>query len=81
MLFFCLKIKKRKMEIAKIDSHVEQSHDVATAPNAKLEVIYAVAKPILIGVCALLFWKPKWQAVINALISGLDTYTGTVAVS
>jgi hypothetical protein len=62
------------MNTEEIDSHVE-THLDAIATNTKaidLCNLYHGVRPILKFAAALLFWKPKWQTVLNDFISHLD---------
>lgn len=66
---------------AKVNDHVEHhSLLVDTAKDSKdisvgtpsFCVIYTGVRPVLLFVKTLLFLKPKWQALITALVAGLD---------
>jgi hypothetical protein len=64
-----------------IDQHVESNHDAVTLVTADgpaipgtsaFCVLYASARPVLHWVKAVLFFKPKWRALLTGLIAGLD---------
>ena len=61
-------------EMAAIDKKVEK-HLSAKAAKVDLKAIWAVARPIVLIARGLLFWKPKWQQVIDNLIAGVDAAT------
>jgi len=62
------------MQTEEIDSHVE-THLSETEAGAKaidLCNLYHGVKPVLKFASALLFWRPKWQKVLNDFILHLD---------
>jgi hypothetical protein len=65
-----------------VDTHVDATHDIAVAAIAdgpakpgtpEFCAVYTAARPVLLFARGLLFFKPKWQTVVTALIGGLDT--------
>lgn len=64
------------MEVHEIDSHVDdhlaKSEELAAQKMLNLCSIWTGVKPVIRFARALLFWKPKWQAVIDQLITSLD---------
>lgn len=65
-----------------VDTHIEATHDIAVAAAAdgpatpgtpQFCAIYTAARPVLLFARGMLFFKPKWQTVVTALIGGLDT--------
>ncbi len=63
------------MEMHEIDSHVDAHYENLTtkATTVNLCAIYTGVRPVLKFAKALLFFKPKWQTAIQALIDNLDT--------
>jgi len=64
-----------------LDKHVEEHHDTVaqvteTGPvlpgSPEFCAVYKAARPILLLVKGMLFFKPKWQTVLTGLIAGLD---------
>lgn len=63
------------MNVNEIDAHVD-AH-LAESANMDMKAInicnvYRAARPVIMFAKALLFWKPKWQAVVTALVEQLD---------
>lgn len=67
---------------AHVDNHVENTHDAAVAATAdgpaspgtpQFCAVYTAARPVLLFVRGMLFFRPKWQTIVTALIGGLDT--------
>lgn len=65
----------------KIDQHVEDNHDAVTLVTADgpaipgtsaFCIVYVSGRPVLQWVKAVLFFKPKWRAVVTVMIAGLD---------
>jgi hypothetical protein len=64
-----------------VDNHIEMHHD---AINEAMQAgpivpgtpefcgVYKAARPILLLIKGMLFFKPKWQVVLTGLIAGLD---------
>jgi len=64
-----------------VDQHVEDNHQavkdaVQSGPaipgTPEFCNLYIVARPVLLFVRGMLFFKPKWQMVISGLVGGLD---------
>ena len=66
----------KQEEIDALDAHVDEHLTTTESMSAqKLLDICAIWKgvrPIVKVARALLFWKPKWQAVLDQLITSLD---------
>jgi len=60
------------MHFNEIDEHVEANADTLHERSNFCE-IYKIARPILFFAKSILFFKPKWQAVLTALIANLDS--------
>jgi hypothetical protein len=64
--------------VLQLDEHVENfGTTIAAAASPALETpplsaIYAAARPVLLLVQGLLFFKPKWATAIRILVAGLD---------
>lgn len=60
----------------KVDSHVDMHFDKLEADFNEKSVsfcdAYYVARPVIIWVKGLLFFKPKWQKVLTILVASLD---------
>jgi hypothetical protein len=65
-----------------VDNHVDATHDAAIAATTdgppapgtpQFCAIYTAARPVLVFVKGMLFFRPKWQAIVTALLGGLDT--------
>jgi hypothetical protein len=68
-------MNEQPMSIEEIDAHIaQQAKALNTKDFAGLDPckIYKVARPILVFVKALLFFKPAWQAILQGLIDALD---------
>lgn len=62
------------MNTEEIDNHVDE-HEAAINANTKainLCDLYNGVRPVLKFAVALLFWKPKWQKVLNDFLAHLD---------
>lgn len=69
-----------------VDAHVEHHFDAVSAAveankvdNTTLSLVFKAAIPILGVVTPLLFFRPKWQAVIVALQAGMAAFITSVA--
>ena len=62
------------MDTNEIDSHVETHLAETAAGNKMIDLcsLYQGVRPVLKFATALLFWKPKWQKVLNDFIAHLD---------
>ena len=61
------------MDLHEIDAHVEKHLPAIPEKGIPdLCVIYNAARPVIAFARALLFWRPKWQAVISAFMASLD---------
>jgi hypothetical protein len=65
----------------RVDQIVEDNHDAVTlvvgdspaVPGSfGFCIVYVSGRPVLQWVRAMLFFKPKWRAVLTAMIAGLD---------
>ena len=70
-----------------VDAHVAQHMDGIDAiaqsgkvDNPGLSLIFTAALPILAIVRGLLFFKPTWQKVIDALMAGMQTLITSTAL-
>lgn len=68
--------------VSHVDAHVETNHDAVVQATADMPAapgtpafctVYTAARPVLVFVRGMLFFRPKWQTVVTALIGGLDT--------
>jgi hypothetical protein len=68
------KMSDQVLSIEEIDAHLAQAKAVGTEAFAGLDLckIYKVARPILVFVKALLFFRPTWQTVLQAFIDAAD---------
>lgn len=60
--------------IAEVDNHLEKNTIATNEKGVAFNLCeaYRVARPILKLARALLFWKPKWQNVLDILINTMD---------
>lgn len=64
--------------VLQLDEHVENFASIiagAVQPSMEtppISAIYAAARPVLLLVQGLLFFKPKWATAIKILVAGLD---------
>ncbi len=66
-------MKDKIMAIEEIDAHIEKQ-----AQTRGLDICgtYKTVRPILVFAKGLLFFKPKWQAILQLLIDALDKQCG-----
>lgn len=62
---------------AHVDDHLAKSEELAAQKMLNLCSIWTGVRPVVKFARALLFWKPKWQQVIDQLITSLDEACGT----
>lgn len=75
--------------VSEVDAHVFAAAEklkIKNVTTANLKVFnlcqsYTLARPILVLVKGILFFKPSWQNIVTALIAGLDTYCNVPAGS
>lgn len=74
--------------MAQVDAHVAQHMDGIEAiaasgkvDNPGLSLIFQAALPILAIVRPLLFFKPTWQKVVDALMAGMQTFVASASVA
>jgi hypothetical protein len=60
------------MNIDQIDEHIEPHHDAVVSGKPSFCTIYTGVRPILFFAKTLLFFRPKWQTLLTALIGALD---------
>lgn len=65
------------MDMHEIDKHVEHHLSVAEVKKLNLCAVYVGAKPVIKFVRGLLFFKPKWQQIIDLLTASLDESCNT----
>ena len=69
-------MEEKIMSIEEIDKHLEKSQqpatrDIASTINDVCKT-YGEVRPILVFAKGLLFFKPKWQRVIESLLAVMD---------
>ena len=69
-------MEEKVMSIEEIDSHLATTaqsgtRDIGSAVNDICKT-YNDVRPILVFAKGILFFKPKWQAVIQSLIAAMD---------
>lgn len=57
---------------AHVDNHLEKVAGLDAGKLPNLCTVWSGVKPVIKFARALLFWKPKWQAVIDQFITSLD---------
>lgn len=67
-------MKDKVMTIEEIDAHIEKH---AMAKGLDVCATFKKVRPVLVFVKSLLFFKPKWQAILQTLIDVLDKQCGS----
>jgi hypothetical protein len=66
--------KNKVWSIEKIDSHISKKSAAISTKRGAFDIkkSYTLVRPILVFAASFLFFKPKWAAILNSFVAGLD---------